>query len=41
MAFVFHKSKKALTEGDFKEIVKEDKNIWKLASVLMSDFVLC
>ena len=40
MAFVFRKSKKVLTEGDFKEIVKEDKYVRKLASVLTSDFVL-
>ena len=41
MAFVFHKSKQALNVGDIEEIVKEDKYVRKLASVLMSDFILC
>ena len=41
MAFIFRKSKQSVKHGEFKEIVKEEKYVRRLASVLISDFVLC
>ena len=40
MLFVFQKSKQSFNEGDFKEIVKEDKKYGRLAYVLTRDYVL-
>ena len=41
MAFVFHKSKQAITRATFKEIANEDKYVCRLAFALKSDVVIC
>ena len=39
--FCISLKKVSITKGDVTEIVKDDKKVQTLASVLTSDFVLC